>query len=154
MDEGFLVVRYLYEQRLDGRFIPSVSVQLPGKAEAIIITDPEGRTYRDLNRALEMDFWLSAAGTPSTRPTCRSWSRRREKGSGKWAISKERRVELESDIGEALDPESNPSRERRHNFLSPRAFKERSGRVASRAAGFSEWDLGTQNDPRLSVHRR
>jgi hypothetical protein len=23
-----------------------------------IITDPEGRTYRDLNRALEMDFWL------------------------------------------------------------------------------------------------
>jgi hypothetical protein len=58
MDEGFLVVRYLYEQRADGRYVPTVSVQLPGKAEAIIITDPEGRTYRDLNRALEMDFWL------------------------------------------------------------------------------------------------
>jgi hypothetical protein len=57
-DEGFLVVRYLYEQRPDGRYVPSVSLQLPGKAEAIIITDPEGRTYRDLNRALEMDFWL------------------------------------------------------------------------------------------------
>ncbi len=51
-DEGFLVVRYLYEQRPDGRYIPSVSVQVPGKAEAIIITDPEGRTYRDLNLAL------------------------------------------------------------------------------------------------------
>ncbi len=58
MDEGFLVVRYLYEQRPDGRYVPSVSVHLPGKAAAIIITDPEGRTYRDLNKALEMDFWL------------------------------------------------------------------------------------------------
>jgi hypothetical protein len=57
-EEGFLVVRYLYEQRPDGRYVPSVSVQVPGKAEAIIITDPEGRTYRDLNLALEMDFWL------------------------------------------------------------------------------------------------
>ncbi len=58
MDEVFLVVRYLYEQRPDGRYIPSVSVQLPAKAEAIIITDREGRTYRGLNLALEMDFWL------------------------------------------------------------------------------------------------
>jgi hypothetical protein len=58
MDEGFLIVRYLYEQRADGRYVLTVSVQLPGKAEAIIITDPEGRTYRDLNRALEMDYWL------------------------------------------------------------------------------------------------
>jgi hypothetical protein len=23
-----------------------------------VIIDPEGRTYRNLNRALEMDFWL------------------------------------------------------------------------------------------------
>jgi hypothetical protein len=58
MDEGFLVARYLYDQRPDCRYVPTVSVQLPGKAEAVIITDPEGRTYRDLNRALEMDFWL------------------------------------------------------------------------------------------------
>jgi hypothetical protein len=58
MDEGFLVARYLYEQRPDGRYVPKVSVQLTGKAEALIITDPEGRTYRDLNLALEMDFWL------------------------------------------------------------------------------------------------
>ena len=58
MDEGFLVVRYLYDQRPDGRYVPAVSVQVPGKAEAIIITDPEGRTYRNLNKALEMDFWL------------------------------------------------------------------------------------------------
>jgi hypothetical protein len=58
MDEGFLVARYLYDQRPDGRYVPAVSVQLPGKAEAVIITDPEGRTYRDLNLALEMDFWL------------------------------------------------------------------------------------------------
>ena len=58
MDEAFLVVRYLYEQRPDGRYVPAVSVQLPGQTEAIIITDPEGRTCRDLNRALEMDFWL------------------------------------------------------------------------------------------------
>jgi hypothetical protein len=54
----FILVRYLYEQRPDARYVPAVSVQLPGKAEAIVITDPEGRTYRDLNRALEMHFWL------------------------------------------------------------------------------------------------
>jgi len=33
MNEGFLVVRYLYEQRPDGRYIPKVSVQLAGKAK-------------------------------------------------------------------------------------------------------------------------
>jgi hypothetical protein len=27
-----------------------------GKVDRILITDPEGRTYRDLNRALAMDF--------------------------------------------------------------------------------------------------
>jgi hypothetical protein len=54
MTEGFLVVR-LYE-RPDGRYVPAASVQLPGKVEAI--TDPKGRTYRDLNLAVEIDFWL------------------------------------------------------------------------------------------------
>ena len=29
-----------------------------GQGEATIVTDPEGRAYRDLNRALEIDFWL------------------------------------------------------------------------------------------------
>jgi hypothetical protein len=26
--------------------------------ETLVITDPQGRTYRDLNKALEMDFWM------------------------------------------------------------------------------------------------
>jgi hypothetical protein len=37
--------------------VPKVSILRDGKRE-IVITDPEGRTYRDLNRALAMDFWL------------------------------------------------------------------------------------------------
>jgi hypothetical protein len=54
MDEDFLVARYLFEQRPDGRYVPKVSVQLPGRhgTESLIITDPEGRTYRDFNRGL------------------------------------------------------------------------------------------------------
>jgi hypothetical protein len=72
IDEGFLVARYLYEQRADGRYVPAVNVQLPGKAGTLVITDPEGRTYRDLNRALERDFWLLFAGEPSMRPVADS----------------------------------------------------------------------------------
>jgi len=59
--EEFLVARYLYELRPDGRYVPTVSVQVPtrdGGTETHLITDPEGRTYRDLNRALAMDFYL------------------------------------------------------------------------------------------------
>ena len=56
--ENFLVARYLYERHSDGRYIPKISVQLPGQTESLTITDPEERTYRDLNLALEMDFWL------------------------------------------------------------------------------------------------
>jgi hypothetical protein len=47
MDEWYLVVRYLYEQRPDGRYVPAVSIQLPGKAEATIITDHEGHCQPD-----------------------------------------------------------------------------------------------------------
>jgi hypothetical protein len=60
--EDVIVARYLFEQRPDGRYMPKVSVDLPGgpggESRRHIITDPEGRTYRDLNRALESDFWL------------------------------------------------------------------------------------------------
>jgi len=42
MNEGFIVARYLYEQRPDGRYVPQVSVQLPGHPELLIIIDPEG----------------------------------------------------------------------------------------------------------------
>jgi hypothetical protein len=55
--EEFIVARYLFDQRPDGRYMPKVSIQRHGTPE-IVITDPEGRTYRDLNRALAMDFWL------------------------------------------------------------------------------------------------
>jgi hypothetical protein len=55
--EDCIIARYLFEQRQDGRYIPRVSSRQPGRPE-IVITDPEGRTYRDLNRALQMDFWL------------------------------------------------------------------------------------------------
>jgi hypothetical protein len=55
--EDFIVARYLFDQRPDGRYVPKVSIQRQGQPE-IVITDPEGRTYRDLNRALAMDFWL------------------------------------------------------------------------------------------------
>jgi hypothetical protein len=59
--EDFIVAQYLWEQRPDGRYVPMVRVQVPRhqrQTESIIITDPDGRTYRDLNRALEMDHWL------------------------------------------------------------------------------------------------
>ena len=59
--EDFLVARNLYEMRPDRRYVPTVSVQVPtrdGGTETHLIPDPEGRTYRDLNRALAMDFWL------------------------------------------------------------------------------------------------
>lgn len=73
MDKGFLVVRYLYEQRPDGRYVLSVSVQLPNKAEAIIITDPEGRTYRDLNRALGDGFLASYPLAGQARAQVAAW---------------------------------------------------------------------------------
>ena len=56
--DDFLVVRYLFDKRPDGRYVPRVEVQRPGQAKVIMVTDPEGRTYRNLNRDLEMDFWL------------------------------------------------------------------------------------------------
>jgi hypothetical protein len=59
--EDFIVAQYLWQQRPDGRYVPMVRVQVPrhqGQTESLVITDSEGRTYRDLNRALEMDFWL------------------------------------------------------------------------------------------------
>ena len=58
--EDFIVARYLYEQR-NPRYIPSVSVQMlirDGGMETHLITDRQGGTCRDLNRALEMDLWL------------------------------------------------------------------------------------------------
>jgi hypothetical protein len=36
---------------------PTVSIQQPGRTESVI-TDSEGRTHRDLNKALAMDLWL------------------------------------------------------------------------------------------------
>jgi hypothetical protein len=59
--EDFIIARYQHEQRPDGRYIPTVSVQVPrrdGGMETHLITDPQGRNYRDLNRALAMDLWL------------------------------------------------------------------------------------------------
>jgi hypothetical protein len=58
--EDIIVAAYLFDQRLDGRYVPKVSVQVPGNDRPVVLTDPEGRTYRDLNRALQMDFWLLA----------------------------------------------------------------------------------------------
>jgi hypothetical protein len=54
--EDFIVAHYLFDQRAD-RYVPKVSIKRQGRPE-IVITDPEGRTCRDLNRALEMGFWL------------------------------------------------------------------------------------------------
>jgi hypothetical protein len=51
------VAQYLYEQRQDGRYVPQVSIRAPGRPE-IVIGDSAGRTYRELNNALAMDFWL------------------------------------------------------------------------------------------------
>ena len=59
--EDFIVAQYLWQQRTDGRYVPMVKVRVPrhlGQTETLLITDPEGRTYRDLNKALEMDLWL------------------------------------------------------------------------------------------------
>jgi hypothetical protein len=56
--EDFIVARYLFDQRPDGRYVPKVQVRWHHRPEVIVVTDPEGRTYRDLNRALQMDFWL------------------------------------------------------------------------------------------------
>ena len=55
--EDFIVARYLFDLRADGRYVPKVNIQRRGRPE-IVITDREGRTYRDLNLALQMDFWL------------------------------------------------------------------------------------------------
>jgi hypothetical protein len=48
-----------------------LDITLVEGSAASLVTDPEGRTYRDLNRALAMDFWLlsrwrgkHAAGLP------------------------------------------------------------------------------------------
>jgi hypothetical protein len=43
----FIVARYLFDQRPDGRYVPKVSIWRHGRPE-IVITDPEGRTYRNL----------------------------------------------------------------------------------------------------------
>ena len=51
----FFVAAYLFDQRPDGCYVPKVSIRRHGRPE-IVITDREGRTYRDLNRALAMDF--------------------------------------------------------------------------------------------------
>jgi hypothetical protein len=48
----------LFDQRPDGRYIPKVSIQRHGRPDIIIVTDPEERTYRALNRAPAMGFWL------------------------------------------------------------------------------------------------
>ena len=59
--EDLIVAQYLWQRRADGRYVPTVRVQVAGhqgRTETLVITDPEGRTYRDLNRALEMDHWL------------------------------------------------------------------------------------------------
>jgi hypothetical protein len=53
--------QYLWERRSDGRYVPKVQIRIPrqqGQMETLVITDPQGRTYRDLNKALEMDFWM------------------------------------------------------------------------------------------------
>jgi hypothetical protein len=52
--------------------MPRVSVELPGpdgRPQSHVITDPEGRTYRDLNRALLMDFWLLTRWRTKHAPT-------------------------------------------------------------------------------------
>jgi hypothetical protein len=54
---GVIEASYLWEQRTDGRYVPKVRIHIPGGA-TIVVTDPQGRTYHDLNKALEMDFWL------------------------------------------------------------------------------------------------
>jgi hypothetical protein len=46
--------REFYLVRLVGWQVP----RHQGQTESLVITDSEGRTYRDLNRVLEMDFWL------------------------------------------------------------------------------------------------
>jgi hypothetical protein len=43
--EDFIVACYLFDQRPDGRYVPKVSVQLPGgkgKPQTFVITDPGG----------------------------------------------------------------------------------------------------------------
>ena len=49
--EHLIVARYLFDKRSDGRYVARVSIRQPGQPE-IVIGDSEGRTYRDLNRAL------------------------------------------------------------------------------------------------------
>jgi len=59
--EDLIIARYLFDQRPDGRYVPKVSVQLPGpdrRTESHLISDPQGRNYRDLNRGLKVDFCL------------------------------------------------------------------------------------------------
>ncbi len=52
--------------------IPKVEIRIPrrqGQVETVVITDPQGRTYRDLNRALQMDFWLLTQWRRKHAPT-------------------------------------------------------------------------------------
>jgi hypothetical protein len=63
--EEFFVAAYLFDQRPDGRYVPKVSIRRHGRPE-IVITDPEGRTYRDLNRARRWTSGCSTAGGLST----------------------------------------------------------------------------------------
>ena len=66
--EELIFARYLFDRGQDGRYIPRVCIQPPGRPE-IVITDPEGRTYRDLNKALAMDFWLLNRWKTKNAPT-------------------------------------------------------------------------------------
>jgi hypothetical protein len=72
--QDLIIARYLFEQREDGWYLPKVSVESPGRPgtepRRHFIRDPEGRTYRDLNRALEVTSGCSSAGRRSTRPAC------------------------------------------------------------------------------------
>ena len=54
--EDFSVARYLFDRRPDGRHVRKVSILQPDHRES---SSPILKaTYRDLNRALQMDFWL------------------------------------------------------------------------------------------------
>jgi hypothetical protein len=55
--EDIIVARYLFDQLSDGRYVPRVTIKPPGQP-AIVISDPEGRIYRDLKTAAAMGSWL------------------------------------------------------------------------------------------------
>jgi hypothetical protein len=70
MNDDFIVARYLFDKRQDGRYVPKVQVRWHAHPEnTIVITDAEGRTYGDLNTALEMDLWLLNTWKAKHAPT-------------------------------------------------------------------------------------